>query len=121
MIVACGVMYYNDKILMGLRGDDFQNCGYWEFPGGKLEEGETLEECLEREWMEELNLRISIHDDKIFTNTIQGIECIFFKGKILDIENIKMNVHKDIKFCKKHELYNLKLFDGDEKIIDILQ
>ena len=120
MKVACGVMYYNGKILMGLRNDYSQNKGYWEFPGGKLEEGETLEECLEREWMEELNLKISINE-KIFTNHIQGIECIFFKGKILDIDNIKMNVHKDIKLCSKNELHNLKLFDGDEKIIDILQ
>tara|TARA_E500000331_G_scaffold48535_2_gene41590 strand:+ start:2613 stop:2975 length:363 start_codon:yes stop_codon:yes gene_type:complete len=120
MIVACGVMYYNDKILMGLRDDNFQNSGYWEFPGGKLEEGETLEECLKREWIEELNLKIHI-DKQIFTNHLQGVECIFFEGKILDICDLQMNVHKSIKFCSKNELEALKLFDGDEKIIELLQ
>jgi len=120
MIVACGVMYYKDKILMGLRSPNYQNSGYWEFPGGKCEEGETLEECLKREWMEELNLNITI-SHQIFTNNLQGVECIFFKGEIIDIENMKRNVHSEIKFCNKNDLYKLKLFDGDEKIINILQ
>ena len=61
MNVACGVMY--DKagnILMGLRKENGPNPNYWEFPGGKQEEGESLEECLHREWKEELNLQIDI-------------------------------------------------------------
>ena len=122
MKVACGVMYYNNKILMGLRSKYSQNSGYWEFPGGKCEKGETLEECLQREWKEELNLDISIHKE-IFTNKMEkyNIECVFFIGKIIDIENMKMNVHENIKLCSVNELRNLKLFDGDEKIIDILQ
>ena len=59
MKVACGIMYDNaNKILMGLRSDKGANPNYWEFPGGKCEKNESLEECLKREWMEELNLKL---------------------------------------------------------------
>ena len=61
MEVACGIMYNKaGKILLGLRSEDGPNPGYWEFPGGQLEEGETIEECLKREWIEELDLNIEI-------------------------------------------------------------
>ena len=63
MEVACGVMYMPDD-RQYLNGTSYVNNGpnpyYWEFPGGQLEDGETLEECLHREWTEELNLQISI-------------------------------------------------------------
>ena len=52
--VACGIMYNNrNKILLGKRHSNGPYPGIWEFPGGKLEEGESLEECLHREWKEE--------------------------------------------------------------------
>jgi 8-oxo-dGTP pyrophosphatase MutT (NUDIX family) len=37
--VACGIMYHNDKILMGKRALSSDSPGIWEFPGGKLEKG----------------------------------------------------------------------------------
>ena len=62
--VACGVMYNSEnKILMGLRPEGSPYAGIWEFPGGQLEKNETIEECLHREWMEELNLNIQIEKD----------------------------------------------------------
>ena len=58
--VACGVMFDNNKkLLIGLRKDDYM----WEFPGGKRELNETIEECLKREWREELNLEIYIEKE----------------------------------------------------------
>ena len=54
--VACGVMYNKEgKILMGLRPPGNLYPGIWEFPGGSREPNETIEDCLRREWKEELN------------------------------------------------------------------
>ena len=118
--VACGIMYMPDNtILMGLRSKNGPNPYYWEFPGGQLEEGETLEECLQREWMEELNLHISI-EQFLCTTTHKDISCHFYVGKIQDIENLRINVHEYIGFYPKNELYRLRLFEGDDKIVDLL-
>ena len=58
--VAAGIIVCNNKILIAQRkrGKDLEY--FWEFPGGKIEPGETCEECLHREIMEEFNLEIRV-------------------------------------------------------------
>lgn len=53
---AIGIVLKGGKILVCQRKDDDTFGGYWEFPGGKQEDGETLEQCLARELREELNI-----------------------------------------------------------------
>lgn len=55
---------WNDlgQILIDKRRPDGHMGGLWEFPGGKLEEGETIEACIEREIQEELAIAISVGD-----------------------------------------------------------
>ena len=54
---AIAVVIRADKVLICQRKDGDTFGGYWEFPGGKQEDGETLEECLRRELAEELAIR----------------------------------------------------------------
>ena len=120
MNVACGIMYMPDNtILMGLRNKSGANPNYWEFPGGQQEDNETLEECLHREWKEELNIDISI-EKLVCTTTYNNISCHFFVGKIKGIENLQINVHQYIGFYPKNEIYKLRLFEGDDKVLDLL-
>jgi mutator protein MutT len=53
---AIGIVLKDGKILVCQRKDDDTFGGYWEFPGGKQEDGESLEQCLARELREELNI-----------------------------------------------------------------
>ena len=118
--VACGIMFDTEgNILMGLRDARGTNPNYWEFPGGQLEPDETLEECLRREWVEELNLHISI-DRFLCTTTYNNISCHFFVGKIEDIENLRICVHQYIGFYNITDVLQLRLFDGDDKVIKML-
>ena len=54
---AIAVVTRGGQILVCQRHDNDTFGGYWEFPGGKREQGETLEQCLARELMEELAIR----------------------------------------------------------------
>lgn len=58
--IAAGIICHQGKVLIGQRkkGKDLEF--FWELPGGKLEQGETLEECLKRELLEEMDLKIEV-------------------------------------------------------------
>jgi mutator protein MutT len=58
--VAIGVVQRDGRILICQRKSEDTFGGLWEFPGGKLEPGETLEACLAREMMEELAIEVKI-------------------------------------------------------------
>jgi 8-oxo-dGTP diphosphatase len=58
--VCCAIIEHEGKILIAQRGVRMNNPGKWEFPGGKIEPGETPEQCLKREIQEELDLKICI-------------------------------------------------------------
>lgn len=56
--VAAGLIQRDGRYLIARRKAGVHLAGYWEFPGGKREAGESLEECLQRELLEELNVRV---------------------------------------------------------------
>lgn len=82
---------------------------YWLLPGGGLRFGETLQECAERELLEETNLRIKIEDLAFISETIppdghRHIINLFFFGKILDGE---------LRIGNDEILQNARFFDKD--------
>ena len=60
--VAAGLIMCDGMILIGQRKHGKSLEYKWEFPGGKLEKGETLEQCLARELMEEMKLEIFVRE-----------------------------------------------------------
>ena len=56
--VGCAIIERKGRILIAQRHDHDHLGGFWEFPGGKIEAGETVEECLAREVLEELGFHI---------------------------------------------------------------
>ena len=61
ILVAVGLHMEGKLLLVQQRAADKMNLkGCWEFPGGKVEDGETLREALKREWKEELNVDIEV-------------------------------------------------------------
>ncbi|WP_196137181.1 8-oxo-dGTP diphosphatase MutT [Aliikangiella sp. G2MR2-5] len=56
--VAAAIILQDDKVLIAQRPADKHKGGYWEFPGGKIENGESPVEALKREIFEELNIHI---------------------------------------------------------------
>ena len=58
--VAAGIIICENKILVAQRKRGKDLAYFWEFPGGKIEAGETAPECLQREIMEEFNMEIRV-------------------------------------------------------------
>jgi len=58
VVVAAAILQSEGKILLTRRRLDAHQGGLWEFPGGKQEVGETLEQCLQRELKEEIDIEI---------------------------------------------------------------
>jgi len=56
LVAACALIDTDGRILMAQRPAGKDYAGYWEFPGGKVEVGETPEQAIRRELFEELNV-----------------------------------------------------------------
>jgi len=61
--VACAIIIQNHKVLAVQRGANMKMAGKWEFPGGKLEQGETPSQCIVREILEELSMNIQVEEE----------------------------------------------------------
>ncbi len=82
-MVTCAVIKRNGFYLCARRAQGKKLAGYWEFPGGKVEDGESLFQCIEREILEELHCRVlarkifdvSLSQQKQKVIELHAIEC----------------------------------------------
>ena len=117
MIVVCGIVRKNSGIIICRRKKKPYES-YWEFPGGKLEKGETVRQCLNRELDEELDIRVSI--DRFFTvvsHNYDGINihlfcylCSYLRG------TIRLTEHQSFAIIRYSELLRFKLLEGNVKL-----
>lgn len=120
--VTAAIIRKGDRILICRRAEGGSCSGLWEFPGGKLEQGENLEECLVRECREELGLHLRIKD--VFAQTSynygdKDMEFTFFNTEIIGGE-LKMKVHQDIKWVKPEELRVYTFCPADVEVAERL-
>ena len=121
IIVAAAVIRKGDRIFATQRGHgEFKD--WWEFPGGKVEPGETPEEALLREIREELSTEISI--DK-FLRTIEWdypsfhltLHCYMCS---LVTEAMHLNEHEAASWLDKEEIYDVKWLPADEDLLPLI-
>lgn len=120
--VTAALIKNNDKYLICQRAEDDECPLQWEFPGGKLEEGETLEECIIREIKEELELDIKVNG--IFTTNVYhfaGREIFFtvFNAEIVG-GSMKLNVHNDAKWVTLDEMSQYGFMPADIVFVEKL-
>jgi 8-oxo-dGTP diphosphatase len=60
MHVAAAVLFRGGRVLVARRSPGFRHAGSWEFPGGKIEPGESPEACLAREMAEEFGIVVEV-------------------------------------------------------------
>ena len=122
-ILVTGAIIQNDNnFLIGRRGKDEKSAGMWEFPGGKLEEGESPKECIKRELKEELNIDAEIGElfsSYTYNYPHVSYELFFFKVNSFFGEPVK-SVHDKLKWEKLKNFYKYDFLPGDGPLIDKL-
>ena len=122
--VAVGILRRDGKILACQRKRGGRYELKWEFPGGKVEPGETIEQCLERELREELS--IAIHSiDRIATQFAEYEDGGTFEVAYCSVTGFdgepKNNVFEQVRWVTLQELRQLDNLAGNKDIIERLE
>lgn len=111
------------KILIGQRPEGKALPGLWEFPGGKQEVGETVEQCIIREIKEELSVccevgRFLLTVSKEYEHG--DFQLMVYEATIKDVEHLKANVHQELRWVTPQEMKNYEFPPADVEIIEYL-
>ena len=111
------------EILCALRSFDMALSNYWEFPGGKIEDGETIKETIEREIIEELECKIEAESVAYDTSTYEYdsvfVELTTIKCRIVE-GTPRATEHQQIMWLDKRYLKSLVWAPADIPAIEKL-
>ncbi|MBE5103310.1 (deoxy)nucleoside triphosphate pyrophosphohydrolase [Priestia aryabhattai] len=117
--VTAAIIKDKNRLLIAKRHSKDPLGGKWEFPGGKIEPGETPEECLAREIKEELGVEVKIglfYDDNVYSSQDHDIHLLFYWAEVTNGELIPV-VHDDLKWTTIEELANFDFAPADIPIV----
>lgn len=123
IIVTAAVIVNDDKVLIAQRQT---GCNYeykWEFPGGKLERGETPEECIVREIKEELDMEIKpldLYNVVDFKHKEKAAKMFVFLSKLIRGEGTPIECN-DFKWVSKSELDMYQFTPADIPVVEKLK
>lgn len=117
--VACAIIEKDGMVFAARRGKSMSLPLKWEFPGGKLDDGESLEECLVREVMEELGIGIAVlraltpvkHSYQQFDVTLYPFVCAKGAGDICLVE------HAEAAWLRPDQLSGLDWAEADLPVL----
>ncbi|MCZ4696309.1 (deoxy)nucleoside triphosphate pyrophosphohydrolase [Ancylomarina euxinus] len=120
--VTAAIIRKDNRFLCAQRKDSSEQGGKWEFPGGKIEDGETPEACLERELQEEFNIQAKCGNFLCENMHDYGNKIIKLKAYFVDHMqgNFKLLVHQDIKWLALDQIHELDWAEADLPIVNQL-
>jgi 8-oxo-dGTP diphosphatase len=118
--VVAGLLRKDQHILVGQRPENHSLAGLWEFPGGKIESGESPEEALKRELNEELDIEATVGELKLACTHSFGdvnililfFEILFWKGEP------KAKHHLMLEWIHPEELAHRQIPEANRRILD---
>ena len=118
--VTCAIITHQNKILVVQRSNRMSLPMKWEFPGGKIEAGETETDCIKRELLEELNIEIEVLErlkPSIHNYSTFSIELIPYTANYVSgILNLKE--HHQYLLLDKDKLNTLDWAEADLPIVN---
>ena len=118
-VVGAAIINESGEVLCAQRGYG-SLIGKWEFPGGKVEKGESDQEALAREIREELNIKVEVEEliDENYNEysdkniNLKVYRCKYISGEINDTE------HQALKWMKPGEMESLDWAEADQPIVE---
>ena len=124
MRVSAGIVRYPDgRILICRRGEGRKNAHLWEFPGGKIEPGETPQQALKREIEEELDTEITVgdligtleYDYPAFHLSMDCFWCEVVSGDLV------LKEAEAARWLTKEEFDSVPWLPADQTILDVIR
>ena len=122
VVVTAAVIERGDRVLVTRRLKGTHLEGFWEFPGGKCEPGESLEACLRRELQEELALDAIIGGELLSTTHTypdRKVELHFFSAVIA--ADPVAQIGQQMQWVRRQDLAALNLPPADDELVALLQ
>jgi len=121
-IRVAGAIIIKDRKVLATQRSYGDYAGYWEFPGGKIEDGEQPEQALIRELREELDAEVSIdklfmiveHDYPKFHMSMRCYLCSLATGGFTLLE------HRDARWLSREDIHTVRWLAADFPVIDEL-
>lgn len=117
--VVTGFIRKNGLVLVGQRPEGHSLAGQWEFPGGKIELGESPEQALKRELNEELGIEAEVgalRHSHTHSYGDRGILILFFDVLLWKGEP-KSQHHTELKWIHPEELSKMEIPEANRKIL----
>lgn len=119
--VAAAIIERKSLILAARRKPGLHLAGYWEFPGGKVEHGESPEECLARELKEELHITAKIGDyvgDSTYDYGGKIIRLLAYRVEHISGEFV-LHDHDEMRWLALEDLKNLNWAPADIPLVEL--
>lgn len=118
--VVASVFIKDNRVFCAQRKDTGETAKKWEFPGGKVNEGETHQQALEREIYEELATKITVdnfimtvtYQYSTFAITMHAYQCTIIEG------NLTLSEHLDSRWLTCEELPTVDWAPADLPIVE---
>lgn len=110
------------RLLIARRKEGKSQAGLWEFPGGKIEQGESVEACLQRELREEMNISIDPYEPFGVNDHAYGttqIRLFVHRARFVG-GDISLTDHDEYRWVSREELREYPFAPADIKFVEML-
>lgn len=122
--VVAALLVDGEEVLVAKRKSSDSGAGFWEFPGGKVEKGESHEQALQREIQEELEMPIQVlnllDSHEVVTPTQKLIQLSLFAA-LVENRQFVLNDHDEAKWVSWRDLRKVPFLPGNAKFLPSIE